>query len=382
MGAAVAEADADIAIPCILMRGGTSKGPFFIEGDLPEDVETRDRVLLAIMGSPDKRQIDGIGGADPLTSKAGIVGVSKRDGVDLEFLFAQVGIDRPLVDTTPNCGNMLAAVVPFAIDRGLIEPRGDVTTARVLTLNTGMLSDITVQTPGRRVASVGDCHIDGVPESHAPIAIDFLDIAGSVCDSLLPTGNVIDDIDGIAVTCIDNGMPVVVIAAASLGRSGYETRDELNADVELKRNLEEIRLKAGVLMGLGDVTDKVVPKMTLVAPPRDGGAITTRTFIPRDCHASIGVLGAVSVATACMLPGSVPHPIVKISANAPGRISVEHPSGEFSVDLEVVDGLNGPEVKRAALLRTARKLFAGHVLIPASVWGETVNILQTPTGET
>jgi 4-oxalomesaconate tautomerase len=382
MGAAVAEADADIAIPCILMRGGTSKGPFFNKGDLPDDVETRDRVLLAIMGSPDKRQIDGIGGADPLTSKAGIVGVSKRDGIDLEFLFAQVGIDRPLVDTTPNCGNMLAAVVPFAIDRGLIEPRGDVTTARVLTLNTGMLADITVQTPGRRVASGGDCHIDGVPGSHAPIAIDFLDIAGSVCDSLLPTGNVIDDIDGIAVTCIDNGMPVVVIAAASLGRSGYETRDELNADVELKRNLEEVRLKAGVLMGLGDVTDKVVPKMTLVAPPRDGGAITTRTFIPRDCHASIGVLGAVSVATACMLPGSVAHPIVKISANASGRISVEHPSGEFSVDLEVVDGLNGPEVKRAALLRTARKLFAGHVLIPASVWGETVNILQTPTGET
>jgi 4-oxalomesaconate tautomerase len=368
MAATVADADADTAIPCILMRGGTSKGPFFSLGDLPEDVETRDRVLLAIMGSPDKRQIDGIGGADPLTSKAGIVGVSKRDGVDLEFLFAQVGIDRPLVDTTPNCGNMLAAVVPFAIDRGLIEPHGDVTTARVLTLNTGMLADITVQTPGSRVGSHGDCHIDGVPGSHAPIAIDFLDIAGSVCDSLLPTGSVIDDIDGIAVTCIDNGMPVVVIAAASLGRSGYETRDELNADVELKQNLEKIRLKAGVLMGLGDVTDKVVPKMTLVAPPRDGGAITTRTFIPRDCHASIGVLGAVSVATACMLPGSVPHPIVKTSANASGRISVEHPSGEFSVDLEVVEGPNGPEVKRAALLRTARKLFAGHVFIPASVW--------------
>lgn len=368
MGAALADAGADIAIPCILMRGGTSKGPFFTTEDLPEDIETRDRVLLAIMGSPDKRQIDGIGGADPLTSKAGIVSVSKRDGVDLEFLFAQVGIDRPLVDTTPNCGNMLAAVVPFAIDRGLIEAHGDVTTVRVLTLNTGMLSDITVQTPDGNVGIDGDCHIDGVPGSHAPVAIDFLDIAGSVCDSLLPTGNVIDDIDGIAVTCIDNGMPVVVLAAASLGRSGYETREELNADVELKRNLEQIRLKAGVLMGLGDVADKVVPKMTLVAPPRNGGAITTRTFIPRDCHASIGVLGAVSVATACMLPGSVPHPIAKISANASGRISVEHPSGEFSVDLEVVEGPNGPEVKRAALLRTARKLFAGHVFIPASVW--------------
>ncbi len=366
--AIVPAARRETAIPCMLMRGGTSKGPFFNVADLPADPETRDRVLLAIMGSPDSRQIDGIGGADPLTSKVGIVGPSVREGVDIEFLFAQVSVDRALVDTTPNCGNMLAAVVPFALEQGLIEARSDVTCARVLTLNTGMLANITVQTPGGTLVTDGDCKIDGVPGSHAPIAIDFLDIAGSVCDSMLPTGNVIDDIDGIPATCIDNGMPVVVLPAAAFGKTGYETRDELNADVELKARLEEVRLKAGLMMGLGNVADKVVPKMTLVAAPRNGGAISTRTFIPRDCHASIGVLGAVSVATACMLPGSMPSSLARLSPTSPGRLSVEHPSGEFSVDLEVVNGRDGIEVKRAALLRTARKLFTGHVFIPATVW--------------
>nr|MBA2707811.1 4-oxalomesaconate tautomerase [Gemmatimonadaceae bacterium] len=270
--AIVPAARRETAIPCMLMRGGTSKGPFFNVADLPADPETRDRVLLAIMGSPDSRQIDGIGGADPLTSKVGIVGPSVREGVDIEFLFAQVSVDRALVDTTPNCGNMLAAVVPFALEQGLIEARSDVTCARVLTLNTGMLANITVQTPGGTLVTDGDCKIDGVPGSHAPIAIDFLDIAGSVCDSMLPTGNVIDDIDGIPATCIDNGMPVVVLPAAAFGKTGYETRDELNADVELKARLEEVRLKAGLMMGLGNVADKVVPKMTLVAAPRNGGA--------------------------------------------------------------------------------------------------------------
>jgi 4-oxalomesaconate tautomerase len=364
----------EVAIPCTLMRGGTSKGPFFLRQDLPEDVATRDRVLLAVMGSPDVRQIDGIGGADPLTSKVGIVSISSRPGVDLDFLFAQVVVDRAQVDTTANCGNMLAAVVPFALERCLIQAQGDVTTARVLTVNTGVLSDITVQTPGGLITYDGDCRIDGVPGTHAPIAIGFLDTAGAVCGSLLPTGKVLDEIDGISATCIDNGMPVVVLAAAAFGKTGYESRDELNRDTELKRQLESVRLTAGRLMGLGDVTDKVVPKMTLVAPPRDGGAISTRTFIPHVCHASIGVLGAVSVATACLLPGSVaesmtvmPHASHESHNGGSTRLSVEHPSGEFTVDLEVSMGSSGPEVKRAALMRTARKLFAGHVYVSGRV---------------
>jgi 4-oxalomesaconate tautomerase len=320
------------------------------------------------MGSPDTRQIDGIGGADPLTSKVGIVSRSEKNGVDLEFLFAQVSVDQAQVDTTPNCGNMLAAVVPFALERGLIRPQGDTTTARVLTLNTGMVADITVQTPSGRLTYEGDCQIDGVPGTHAPIAIDFRDIAGSVCASMLPTGNVIDDVEGTPVTCIDNGMPVVILTAAALGRTGYESRDALNADVDLKRRLEAIRLSAGRLMGLGDVSSKVVPKMTLVAPARDGGAISTRTFIPHVCHASIGVLGAVSVATACVLPGSLPHPLTRLPQNGSKRLSVEHPTGEFSVELDVTFDNGVPNVKRAALLRTARKLFDGSVYIPSSVW--------------
>ena len=357
------------AIPCTLMRGGTSKGPFFMASDLPRDAETRDRVLLAVMGSPDVRQIDGLGGADPLTSKIGIVGPSTQPGVDVEFLFAQLSVDRPLVDTRPNCGNMLAAVVPFAIEEGLITPSVEgATEARVLTVNTGMLADITVNTPGGILTYEGDCRIDGVPGAHAPIALDFLDIAGSVCASLLPTGSVLDEIDGIAVTCIDHGMPVVVLGAEAMGKSGYESCDELTSDADFMRELEKIRLKAGVLMGLGDVGDMVVPKMTLVAGPRRGGAICTRTFIPRVCHSSIGVLGAVSVATACVLPGSMPSTLVETDPEAPERFSLEHPSGRFTLELEVTTGPEGPEVQRAALLRTARKLFAGSVYIPSDVW--------------
>lgn len=357
------------AIPCTLMRGGTSKGPFFLASDLPADTETRDRVLLAALGSPDVRQIDGIGGADPLTSKVGIVGPSERPRVDLEFLFAQVSVDRPVVDTRPNCGNMLAAVVPFAIEQGLIDPHGyDTTTARVLTANTGMLADITVQTPGGRLTYQGDCRIDGVPGAHAPIAIDFLEIEGSVCESLLPTGRVLDEIDGVRVTCIDNGMPVVVLAADSLGKSGYESCETLDADAEFKVRLERLRRRAGALMGMGDVAGMVVPKMTLVAPPRDGGTICTRTFIPHVCHASIGVLGAVSVATACVLPGSVSAALVEPKSADSGRLAIEHPSGRFTVEMEVIMGPHGPEVRRAALLRTARRLFAGFAYIPGDIW--------------
>ena len=280
------------------MRGGTSRGPFFLEDDLPTDVETRDRVLLAVMGSPDRRQIDGLGGAHPLTSKVGIVRRSTTPGVDLDFLFAQVMVDQALVDTTPNCGNMLAAVVPFALETGLLQAQGETTTLRVLTLNTHMQSDITVQTPGGKLCYDGDARIDGVPGTSAPIRISFLDTAGSVCAGLLPTGRVKDVIEGIEVTCIDNGMPLVMMRAVDLGRSGYESVAEMNADTLLKTRLEALRLKAGALIGLGNVTNKTYPKMCLVAPPKDGGSIATRCFIPHVCHDAIGVLAAVTVGTA------------------------------------------------------------------------------------
>lgn len=353
------------SIPTLFMRGGTSRGPFFLESDLPPDLETRDRVLLAVMGSPDRRQIDGLGGGHPLTSKAGIVRRSAVPGVDLDFLFLQLQPDSDTVDSTANCGNMLAAVVPFALETGLAGPQGATTTLRVLTLNTGMQCDITVQTPDGQVRYDGDARIDGVPGTAAPVTIDFLDTAGSVCSSLLPTGNIKDVIDGIEVTCIDNGMPLVLLRAGAVERSGYESVGELNADDALKTRIERLRIACGHAMGLGDVTARNYPKMTLIAPPRAGGAIATRSFIPHVCHDAIGVLAAVTVATACVLEGSVADGIAMPTAG--GTVSVEHPSGEFSVELEA-DPLDPQHITRAALLRTARLIMRGDVMVSTSIW--------------
>lgn len=347
------------------MRGGTSRGPFFLDTDLPADIEVRDAVLLAAMGSPDARQIDGLGGADPLTSKVGIV--RRGSDVDLEFLFAQVSIREAHVDTTPNCGNMLAAVVPFGLETGLVQATGDVTTLRIRTLNTGTLCDIQVRTPGGRVEYGGNARIDGVPGTAAPVNITFLQTAGSVCGALLPTGRLVDRFDGVDVTCIDNGMPVVVMAAEALGLTGYESRDELNENAVLKQRIETIRLQAGPAMNLGDVKLKVVPKMCLVAAPRAGGHICTRTFIPHDCHAAVGVFGAVTVATAAVLPGSVAHARARVPAGNIKTLSVEHPSGEFSVVL-TMNPANPNEVLQAALLRTARLIMRGEVFIPQAIW--------------
>jgi 4-oxalomesaconate tautomerase len=373
----VIEGNSDLmGIACLLMRGGTSRGPFFLESDLPVDEAARNRVLLAVMGSPDKRQIDGLGGANPLTSKVGIVRKSQAPGVTLDFLFAQLQPEKDTVDTTPNCGNMLAAVVPFALECGLIQADGDLTTVRVLTLNTDMQCEITVQTPGGRVRYSGDARIDGVPGTSAPIAINFLDTAGSVCSSLLPTGNVLDkvavegkDFDSfsIDVTCVDNGMPMVLMRASDIGRTGYESVTEMNADTELKKRLEALRLTAGRLMGLGDVTKKSYPKMCLIAAPVNGGSVTTRCFIPHVCHDAIGVLAAVTVGTACVLTGSVAEGISVIEDGLVKTISVEHPTGEFSVQLGI-DPVNPQNVVRAALLRTARLIMRGEVMIPSSVW--------------
>lgn len=365
------------------MRGGTSRGPFFLASDLPGDLATRNRVLLAVMGSPDKRQIDGLGGAHPLTSKVGIVSMGSKPGVALDFLFAQLQPDKDTVDTTPNCGNMLAAVLPFALERGLIQAQGDTTTVRVLTLNTDMQCDVTVQTPmtpsGRQVRYDGDARIDGVPGASAPITINFLDTAGSVCAGLLPTGRVRDRVtvdadpaqglEGFTldVTCIDNGMPLVMLRASDLGCTGQESVAELNADTRLKQRLEALRLKTGQLMGLGDVGKKSFPKMTLVSRPLAGGALSTRSFIPHVCHDAIGVLAAVTVGTACVLDGSVTEGIAVMPSGNPKVVSVEHPTGEFSVELGI-DPANPQQVTRAALLRTARLIMRGEVMVPSAVW--------------
>jgi len=348
--------------PVMWMRGGTSKGAFFLADDLPADPAERDAFLLRVMGSPDIRQIDGMGGGDPLTSKVAIVRESERNGVDVDYLFLQVFVDQALVSDQQNCGNMLAGVGPFAIERGLVAAQEGETRVAIFMENTAQVAIATVQTPDGQVTYSGDASIDGVPGTHAPIPIEFRDTAGSSCGALLPTGNPADKIDGVACTLIDNGMPCVVFAAAAVGASGYETREELESDgfANVRAKIEAIRLKAGPMMNLGNVADKSVPKMTLIAPPKAGGSVSARVFIPHRAHASIGVLGAVTTATACLVKGSVAEPLAEIPQGPCKTISVEHASGEMSCVLELGEDR---EVASAALLRTARKLMDGTVYV-------------------
>jgi 4-oxalomesaconate tautomerase len=355
------------SIPCTLMRGGTSKGTYFLASDLPSDVPTRDRVLLAVMGSPDPRQIDGVGGADPLTSKVAIVSRSSRPGIDVDYLFCQVWVDKAEVGTQQNCGNILAGVAPFAIERGLAAATGDETRVRIFMVNTSQTVVATVQTPDGRPRYDGDTAIDGVPGTAAAIPLSFSDTAGSTCGALLPTGRSVDVVNGVRVTCIDNGMPVVVMRADDLGRTGYETRDALDGDTELKARIEAIRLAVGPMMHLGDVTDKTVPKMVLVAPPRSGGAICTRSFIPHRCHATIGVFAALSVATAALLPEGPARDVAVVPEGRSRRMHVEHPTGLSPVLLTVETRHGRDEVTEGAIISTARALFSGHVLVPERV---------------
>jgi 4-oxalomesaconate tautomerase len=352
------------------MRGGTSKGLVFLEADLPAGRAARDAVLLAAMGSPDDREIDGMGGAHPLTSKVAVVSAAQRPDADVEYLFLQVWPGRPEVSDQQNCGNMLAAVGPFAIEQGLVAAEGPQTPVRIWMRNTQTLATALIQTPGGRVRYDGDARIDGVPGSHAPIPIEFADVAGSSCGALLPTGNASDVIEGTRVTCIDNGMPVVCLAAADFGLSGQETPAELESNAELTRRVEAIRRAAGPLMNLGDVASATVPKMSLLSPPAHGGTVSTRTFIPTRVHEAIGVLGAVSVATACVLPGSVAHAVADVPGQPAGstEVEVEHPTGFFTVTIDVTRTGGTFSVTRSALLRTARLLMRGEVLIPSSVW--------------
>jgi 4-oxalomesaconate tautomerase len=356
------------AIPCTLMRGGTSKGLYFHAHDLPAERPLRDRVLLAAMGSPDARQIDGVGGAHPLTSKVAVISRSTRPDADVDYLFLQVAVDKAEVSDSQNCGNILAGIGPWAIEQGLVGVAGATTPVRIHMVNTGSIAVAYVPTPGGGVEYEGDARIDGVPGTAAAIPLEFLDVAGSSCGSLLPTGALVDISDGIPVTCIDNGMPVVVLRAEDLGISGNETPEQLEANATLKARVEKIRLQVGPRMNLGDVAQKTVPKMCLVSVARHGGAISTRTFIPHRVHEAIGVLGAVSVATACVIPGTVAATVAKVSGGERQRLEVEHPTGFFTVDMEVVPQGQSVEVKRSALLRTARKLMRGEVFVPGHVW--------------
>ncbi|MGN7871338.1 4-oxalomesaconate tautomerase [Paracoccus sp. 22332] len=343
-------------IPCLWMRGGTSKGAYFLASDLPADAGARDTLLLRVMGSPDPRQIDGIGGGDPLTSKVAILSPSSRADADVDYLFLQVFVDQALVSDAQGCGNILAGVGPAAIERGLVPAEDGETPVRIHMLNTGEVALARVQTPGGRVNYAGDAQIDGVPGTAAPVPLMFQNIAGSMCGALLPSGEAVDMIEGVACTLIDNGMPCVIMRASDFGLTGQESREALDAESVLKARIEAIRLKSGPLMNLGDVAQKSVPKMTLVSAPVAGGTINTRSFIPHRCHASIGVFAAVSVATACTLPGT-PAAELAVLPND-GRFRIEHPTGAAEVLIEQDE--KGC-VTAAGTLRTARKLMDGQV---------------------
>lgn len=346
-------------IRCMMMRGGTSKGAYFLAEDLPASREERDDVLLRVMGSPDPRQIDGIGGAHPLTSKVAVVSPSAAEGVDVDYLFLQVVVDQPVVTDKQNCGNILAGIGPFAVERGLVPAGQDETSVRIRMVNTDSIVTAKFPTPQGKPRYDGDTAIDGVPGTAAPIVLNFTDDGSG--KSVLPTGNITDVFNGIPVTCVDNGMPVVVVAASSFGKTGYETVAELEADEELNSRVQELRLEAGKAMGLGDVSGTTVPKISLVAPPAAaGGTISTRTFIPVRVHESIGVLGAVSVGTAIMLPGAVGSDLAAVTPGS-HRLSIEHPSGALQVEVELDAATSPPAVLRSGVVRTARKLFDGTV---------------------
>ena len=409
----------------MVMRGGTSKGAYFVADEMPEDVGERDALLARLMGSPDPRQIDGIGGAHPLTSKVAVVSPSDAPGVDVDYLFLQVGVDDGLVSDRQNCGNVLAGVGQFALERGLIQLEqvqlrdsgqlsgsgsavGESELARVhirmvngdsggevssgaaaagtASEGRGSVATATFPVAGGMPCYEGETAISGVPGTAAEVRLDFEGTAGSACGALLPTGAVADVIDGVEATCIDNGMPTVVLRAADLGIDGDEAPGVLEVNEALRERLEAIRLLAGKLMTLGDVSQTTVPKMTLVSAPRGRGHICTRTFIPHRCHDAIGVLGAVSVATALRLPGAVGSELLR-TGDDPDLVEIEHPTGTFAARVEIArptgifparveieestgaravgagsdDGPAVPTVGRSGIVRTARKLFDGIV---------------------
>jgi 2-methylaconitate cis-trans-isomerase PrpF len=352
-------------IPCVLMRGGSSKGLFFLASDLPADLAARDRVLLAVMGSPDIRQIDGLGGGDDQSSKVVLIQPSRRDGIDVEYLFAQVSVGRDLVDTTPNSGNMLSGVAPFAIGHGLIRAGDPQTVVRIFNLNTGRRVEAVVQTPGGRVTFTGDGTLDGVPGTSAPIVLRFHEPAGSRTGKLLPTGQPLDIVDGIPVSCVDFANPIVLVEAASVGKTGHESKAELDGDRPWLAQLEQLRRAAARRMGMGEVAGAGLPKVAMLAPPAHGGTLASRYFVPSACHAAHALTGALCVTAACNIAGSVAARIANPDGRDIDAIRLEHPSGfvETRCELGARDAGGLPVIASASIVTTARPLFSGMALV-------------------
>ncbi len=360
---------AQTAIPFHFFRGGTSRGPYFRREDLPQDRETLAQVLVAALGSGHKLNIDGIGGGAAVTTKVAMLSRSETSGCDIDYFFAQVSVEDGLVDFKPTCGNILSGVGPAAIEMGLIAPQGDETRIRILSVNTGAKVEAVVRTPGGQVEYAGDAAIDGVPGTAAPIYLNFMDVVGSATGALLPTGNLRDVIDGIEVTCMDVAMPIVIARASDFGLSGAETVEELDANRAFYDRMEPIRRKAGELMGMGNVEKSVTPKFALLSAPRNGGTITARYFMPWNCHPTMAVTGAQCLASCVLTPGTVAEGLFTAPQGTPALVLIEHPGGVIDVTVDYENGPGGFALKSAGLLRTARLLAKGEVMVPAEVWG-------------
>ncbi len=354
-----------IDIPCILMRGGTSRGPYFNAADLPGDRDALAKVLIAAIGSHSPLQVDGIGGAQPTTSKVAMLSRSEHEWADIDYFFAQVNATRPEVDFSPSCGNILSGVGPAALEMGLIEPQGDRTSVRIRAVNTEALVEAIVETPNGEVNYTGDARIDGVPGTAAPIVLNFMNVIGSKTGKLFPSGNPVDEIEGIRVTCIDVAMPMVIGLASDFGVSGYESREELDARPELFEAIERIRIPAGELMGFGDVSKSVVPKFGLLAPPRQGGSVSARYFMPWSAHPTYAVTGSICTGTCLLAPGTVAEGVAENDDGNPVTIRLEHPSGTIDVVFDYAIANDDFILNSAGFLRTARRLFKGVVSIPA-----------------
>jgi 2-methylaconitate cis-trans-isomerase PrpF/tripartite-type tricarboxylate transporter receptor subunit TctC len=367
---------ASLTLPCVLMRAGTSRGPFFLREWLPADEATRNELLVGAIGASDLLQVDGVGGGSTLTSKVAIVSRSAQPDCDVDYLFAQVGVGRQSVDTRPNCGNMLAGVGPFAIEQGLVRATPGTTRVRVFNVNTRSRIDVVVQTPGGRVRYDGTARIDGVAGTAAPIHLEFLDAWGAVTGSVFPTGRRIDIVDGTPLSCIDAAMPLMMVRASDLGLRGTESPEELDGQRELLQRLESLRRKAGLAMGLGDVSDSVVPKPVIVSDGDADDSITSRYFTPRRCHASHAVTGAIGVAAAFALPGTVASGRVRRSGEH--TVSVLHPQGRIDVQVGIDGEGDDARIARAALVRTARKIFEGELHVPSYVFSRLAPPEPTP----
>ena len=354
-------------IPFIFMRGGTSRGPYFNRADLPEDRETLAEVLISAVGAGHPLNIDGIGGGAAVTTKVAMLSKSNDDWADVDYFFAQVSVEEELVDFKATCGNILSGVGPAVVEMGLVIPQGDETEVRIRAVNTGAKVLAKVQTPGGEMTYDGDTEIAGVPGRAAPVALNFMGVVGSSTGAFLPTGNLRDTIDGIEVTCMDVAMPLVIARADAFGLTGYESAEELDANTEFFSRMEAVRLKAGELMGMGDVTKSVTPKFGLLAPARDGGTIATRYFMPWKTHPSMAVTGAQCLASCALTPGTVSDGLLSRPTDSPAEVVLEHASGTIDVLVDY-DTQDGFALKSAGLLRTARKISDGKIYVPSSIW--------------